>query len=221
MIILATADFHGSEQAFRKTAFKATQISVDLIVVCGDVTHFGSVQEAVNLLSILSYTPCPVLFVPGNCDPPNLADASPNIKGVKCIHRKCEHLMSVNFLGIGGSSPSPFNTPFELSEREMTHAMEQGYNSCERQGQIVLVSHDPPKGSRVDVTYGGEHVGSCSTRAFVERVKPKLVICGHIHEAVGVDSIGHTVVVNPGTAKHGQCSLINLNQRVEIQPSSL
>ena len=217
--ILATTDFHGSAEAFRKTVLKATQNRVDVVVVCGDVTHFGSLEKAKGLLSILSDVPCPVLFVPGNCDPPSLAEE--NVGGAICIHGKCKRVRDVDFVGIGGSSPSPFGTPFELSEVELANILEQGYNSCKSEDKIVLVSHDPPKDTRVDVTFRGEHVGSFSIREFVERVGPRLVLCGHIHEAVGMDTIGSTIVLNPGTARHGQCSLVDLDERVEVKVDSL
>jgi hypothetical protein len=217
--ILATTDFHGSAEAFRKTVLKATQSRVDIIVVCGDVTHFGSLEEAKKLLSILSDAPCPVLFVPGNCDPPNLAEE--NIEGVKCIHGKCEPINTVNFVGVGGSSPTPFGTPFELSEVDLANILEQGYNSCKSGNRVILVSHDPPKDTKLDATFRGEHVGSYSVREFVKRVKPKLVLCGHIHEAVGVDKIGDAMVVNPGPVRQGQCALIDFDEKIEIDLDSL
>ena len=44
-----------------------------------------------------------------------------------------------------------------------------------------------------------KHVGNKDYRKFIERVNPKLVICGHIHETVGLtDKIGKTKVINPG-----------------------
>ncbi|MDH5494886.1 MAG: metallophosphoesterase [Candidatus Bathyarchaeota archaeon] len=45
MRILATTDFHGNAEAFRKTTLKAKLYHVDVVVVCGDITHFGSHPE--------------------------------------------------------------------------------------------------------------------------------------------------------------------------------
>jgi Icc-related predicted phosphoesterase len=45
----------------------------------------------------------------------------------------------------------------------------------------------------------GRHVGNKDFRSFIERIKPNLVICGHIHEtAEKKDKIGKTIVINPG-----------------------
>ncbi|HUK64218.1 MAG TPA: metallophosphoesterase, partial [Dongiaceae bacterium] len=67
----------------------------------------------------------------------------------------------------------------------------------------VFVSHGPPHGTRCDMIGAGAHVGSRALRRFVERFQPPLVLGGHIHESPRVsssyrDTIGRTVVVNPG-----------------------
>jgi Icc-related predicted phosphoesterase len=67
----------------------------------------------------------------------------------------------------------------------------------------VLVSHGPPRGTRCDMIGAGTHVGSRALRRFVELFQPPLVLAGHIHESPRVsssyrDSIGRTVIVNPG-----------------------
>ncbi len=215
MRILATTDFHGHDQAFHMTSAKAIESHADVVAVCGDVTHFGSMERVSELLNLLREAPCVVLFIPGNCDPPQLAKEE--VEGLKLIHGKCERVRSVDFLGVGGSSPSPFNTPFELGEVELAGILEEAYKHCESGGKLVLVSHDPPKDTKVDMTCNGEHVGSSSVREFIERVNPTIVLCGHIHEAAGVDRIGDTILVNPGPARHGRFALVDLDGEVKVK----
>lgn len=217
--ILAVTDFHGDAEAFLKTALKARESHVNVVVVCGDITHFGALQQARKLLSFLIDLRLPVLFVPGNCDPPVLAEVK--MEMIESIHGKCKQVDNINFLGLGGSSPSPFGTPFELSETVIADILGDGFRSCQVDGGIVLVSHDPPRDTVVDVTFTGDHVGSISLREFIERTKPRLVLCGHIHEAIGVDKIGDSVVVNPGPARHGKCVLVDLNIMVDVKIDSL
>lgn len=219
MRILATTDFHGNVEAFHKTASKARDVAADVVVVCGDVTHFGLLQQARELLSPLLDLKVLALFVPGNCDLPLLADEK--MGSVESIHGKCKTIGNFSFLGVGGSSPSPFNTPFELKETEIAHILKEAYNDCQKKQKTVVVSHSPPRGTKVDVAFNGEHVGSYSVREFVEKTRPELLLCGHIHEAKGVDRIGKALVVNPGPARHGDCALIDLNKKAEVRFDSL
>ena len=54
----------------------------------------------------------------------------------------------------------------------------------------ILVSHQPPYGC------GDFGLGSVELRAAIRRVKPKLVICGHIHDGFGRFECDGTTVYN-------------------------
>jgi hypothetical protein len=97
--------------------------------------------------------------------------------------------------GLGYSSPTPFNTPGEYSEREM----------AERLGRfsglkpLVLICHCPPWNTGLDAVRPGFHAGSRSVREFIEREQPAHFFCGHIHEAEGAElQMGETRCVNVG-----------------------
>lgn len=218
MRILATTDYHGNSEAILQTASKARSVEADVIVVCGDITHFGSMQRAHELLLLLRRSERLVLFVPGNCDPPSLTE---NIEEIESIHGKCRRVGSIDFFGVGGSSPTPLGTPFELAERHITVLLEQGSGGCNASHKTVLVSHSPPVDTSLDLVFGGEHVGSASVREFIERTRPALALCGHIHEAKGIDRINGTVVVNPGPARHGSCALLEVAEEVTVELSHL
>ncbi|MEM1582087.1 MAG: metallophosphoesterase family protein [Candidatus Bathyarchaeia archaeon] len=223
MKILAGTDFHGFRPAFESFAEEAKMQEVNLVILSGDVTNFGTVDQAKSLLSILLKTDIPVFFVPGNCDPPSLINL--NLNGLKCTHGVGVSYGELSFIGIGGSPITPFKTFFEMKEDEIAEILRGCINSLGseiKRHDVILISHSPPKDTKLDRTSLGMHVGSVSIRKFIEEQKPLMVICGHIHEAKGRDSINNTVIVNPGPAKQGSCAVIMVKERkVEIEFRSL
>jgi hypothetical protein len=214
-----TSDFHGSVEAARKAALKAQDVGAAVIVVCGDITHFGSLKDAKDVLSPLIASRVPILYVPGNCDSPELAKT--RIDGAVNLHGTCANQMGISLLGLGGAPASPFQTLFELSESEIMRILNGAVGQCYRNRWFVVVSHATPKDTRVDSTFAGIHAGSTSLRRFIEENKPNAVFGGHIHEARAIDYIGETVIVNPGPARHGNCAVADLNDKIEVTLDSL
>ncbi len=219
MRLLVVSDFHGSIEAAHKTAAKAKKTEADAIIVCGDITHFGSVEDAEKILAPLTALGLPVLFVAGNCDPSQLAEAQ--IKGAVNLHEQCHGLGTVSFLGLGAAPSSRFYSWFEMSETKILNALMQTADRCSEGKSLVVVSHTPPKGTKVDRAFSAIHAGSASLRTFVEERKPSIVFCGHIHEAKGVDRIGDTIIVNPGPVRHGNCAIANLGDEIEVRLESV
>ncbi len=50
----------------------------------------------------------------------------------------------------------------------------------------------------------------------MDRYPPRVVLCGHIHEARGVEE-GATTYVNPGAARDGHAALVDLEEEVRVQ----
>jgi Icc-related predicted phosphoesterase len=59
----------------------------------------------------------------------------------------------------------------------------------------ILITHGPPF-MHGDQTIGGEHVGCQDLLEFVERIRPKLHIFGHIHEGYSLTRNDDTTFVN-------------------------
>jgi L-alanine-DL-glutamate epimerase-like enolase superfamily enzyme len=68
-----------------------------------------------------------------------------------------------------------------------------------------------------DRTFLMRHVGSQALRAFVDAHQPDLVICGHIHEARGIDRIAATQVVNCGLAAAGSYAVVEVAASLAIE----
>ena len=64
--------------------------------------------------------------------------------------------------------------------------------------KIILITHQSPVETTLDLLED-RHVGNIDYRKFVERIKPKLALSGHLHETAGeMDTIGKTKLVHPG-----------------------
>lgn len=139
LIALIGADFHGHEEALRNFRLKAEEAKADILVICGDITHFGSIRQAKALLSLLVSVRLPILFVPGNCDPPSLGEVE--VEGARCIHGRYESHGDITFFGIGGGPVSPFNTPFEMTEEEIRQLLGRETRNLPANRRLMLVSH--------------------------------------------------------------------------------
>lgn len=205
MRLLAVTDFHNTFDRLPEILEKAGK--VDGTLLAGDITQFGPTEKAKVVLAKL---PRPVLAVPGNCDKKDLIDLLREEDAN--LHENKRRLGNVTFIGIGGSNPTPFNTPIEYSEEHIKAELERLLHGVS--GPAVLVSHAPPKG-HVDEIPGGIHVGSTS----VADLAPKFVavVCGHIHESRGISHIGKTVVVNPGPASIGNAAILEIDEGGQVK----
>ncbi|MGZ4912229.1 MAG: metallophosphoesterase family protein [Halobacteriota archaeon] len=200
MKFLALSDAHGVYTYIDQLLFKAGD--VDAVCVLGDITDFGPNSLVEELLSLIG-DDVPTLMIPGNCDLPTIIETIEESSAVN-LHLKSFDYDTIKFLGIGGSNPTPFNTPFEFTEAEMEGYMHELLANVGE--TTVLLSHAPPKGF-LDVA-NGVHVGSEGVQHAVGSVD--VIACGHIHEQRGVTSSNGTAIVNPGMAARGCGALIEV-----------
>jgi Icc-related predicted phosphoesterase len=69
----------------------------------------------------------------------------------------------------------------------------------------IVVGHGPPRGYDDGASRpgGDEHVGSTAMTEALQRVQPRLMVCGHIHSAYGSYRLGDTEVVNAALVDDG------------------
>jgi hypothetical protein len=106
---------------------------------------------------------------------------------------------------------------YELSEDEIGAALRAGRGQLAQPQLEVVLSHTPPRGTQLDRTRRGEHVGSLAVRQFVEQVQPALLLCGHIHEARGIDRLDATTIVNCGPAYEGYYAVADVDADVQVE----
>jgi Icc-related predicted phosphoesterase len=144
-------------------------------------------------IETLSAITAPTVLVPGNAESDTeLWRACAAWPSADVLHGEAKEVAGAEFFGLGGAvPPTPFPWSFDLSEDEAAAKLE----SCPE--RAVLVVHSPPKGY-VDEVHG-RHRGSTSVLEAIERTRPALVVCGHIHQCWGTEAaIGTTPVVNVG-----------------------
>lgn len=181
----------------------------DGIIVTGDLTFMGGTQDAMKVLSAIQAKNPKVYAQIGNMDKAEVTDfldsRQCNLHGeAKSVHPE------ITLIGVGGSTPTPFNTPSEFPEEEIARLLDEALAKAGDYKNLVLVSHTPPVDTACDRIENGAHVGSKAVREFIERVQPAICLCGHIHESKGIDSIGDTIVVNPGPLNNGGYALLAL-----------
>ncbi len=205
MRFLVVSDFHSNYDKLKEILHKAG--IVDGTLLAGDLTDFGPAEKAKMLIDKL---PRPIFAVPGNCDPRDIVDLLRR-EDVN-LHENKITFDGITYVGLGGANPTPFNTPFELSEAEIANKIEGLLKDVK--GPAVLVSHAPPKGNQ-DKIPNGVHVGSEAIAQLAPRFKA--IVCGHIHEDRGISKIGDTVVVNPGTASAGHAAILDVDEKGNVK----
>ncbi len=221
MKIVLLTDTHGDTQNIEK--MKDDISSSDVVIVVGDITHFGGHDEAAKVIdAIRKYQPN-VYGVSGNCDYHDI-DAYLDVEQIN-IHGKVVRLAKDLYIaGLGGSQTTPFDTPNEYQEKDYIRILDElGQKVESRNSRVILAAHNPPYGTACDKVRSGANVGSRPVRQFIEKHSPLICLCGHIHESAAKDMIADTMVINPGPAKDGHYGLIEITEKgikAEIKKAS-
>ena len=191
MKLLLFSDLHTDVAAAARLVRMAQ--SADVAVGAGD---FANMRRGVSrCIDVLKEIKIPTVLVPGNNESyEELVAACVNWENATVLHGKGIELAGVPFFGIGGGIPvTPFGDwSFDFSEKEAECLQRECPEGA------VLVSHSPPKGA-VDMSSSGQSLGSTAVRDAMIRLKPRLVVCGHIHSSAGKQTIiGETPVINAG-----------------------
>jgi Icc-related predicted phosphoesterase len=189
MKILAFSDLHMARA--RAEEIVAASRVADLVIGAGDFCSMRKgIAEAMKMLAGIEK---PLVLVPGNNESlEELRMAAP--AGAHVLHGDMLELDGVKLFGIGGGIPvTPFGAwSWDLAEDEAAELL------AGADGADIIISHSPPKGIG-DRTSQGISVGSTAVREAIERVQPKLTVCGHIHDSWGAEGkIGDTLVKNLG-----------------------
>ncbi len=219
MKILVVADIHGEIGAVSKLVEKVKNTEFDMVICPGDFTDMFNIPEgysqtdmAETVIQKLVSLGKPLLCIPGNQDPYEITELFEEYD--VNLHAVTREIGGIHFIGFGGAA-TPFNTKFEPTEEEITDSLERSAKEVGK--RFLLVTHNPPAGTKLDKVESGEHVGSKAIRKFIEKHAPLLNLSAHIHENSGVDTIGKTKIFYPGTLYEGNYGLVRLGKTVKCE----
>ncbi len=192
MKILAASDIHGDTNLAKALAEKAEKEKVDLVVLCGDLTFHE--QSTANLIGPFIKKNQKVILIPGNHETIATADFLADMYNVTNLHGYSIKFNNIGFFGCGSANIGLF----QLSEDEIYNLLKKGYEKLRDVKKKIMVTHVHPKGSIIE-KFSNYFEGSSGVKKAIDKFKPDLLLCGHVHEAEGIeDTIGKTRVINVG-----------------------
>jgi uncharacterized protein len=190
MKILTFVDTHGSHAIQKRLDEMVKKDKPDVIICAGDMTIFGNEIDLV--LMHFNRWKIPTLIVHGNHESESsVRKASSLFEYTHFLHKRTMKINGYTFVGYGGGGFSMRDPGFE-----------QFAKTLPKNQNLVLVTHAPPYGTKLDFIIDS-HCGNKSFTEFIKKNQPLLMICGHLHENSGKeDVIQKTRVINPGP--HGK-----------------
>jgi uncharacterized protein len=188
--LLAFSDLH--RDLGQAATLVEMSAAADAVIGAGDFAsvHEG-LEEAIDTLAAIEK---PTVLVPGNNETDDaLRAAASEWSAATVLHGSGTTIDGVEFYGLGAGVPvTPWEWSFDLDDEAAAEMLA----GCPR--GAVLVLHSPPQG-HCDTNGGGDHFGSPALLAAIEQKRPRLAVCGHIHESWGCESrIGETPLRNLG-----------------------
>jgi len=188
MKILAFSDVHCDHAACQ--ALVAAAPEADLIIGAGDFAQRRA--GLAETMAILAPFAGKAIYVAGNNETPEELRAA---TGAEVLHGQLTTRLGLKIYGLGGAIPELNITAFEsydIPEAEAAPMLKAAM------GADIIICHSPPKGV-ADVMVSRGSMGSVEIRKTIERVQPRLMLCGHVHDCWGERGyIGQTKVANLG-----------------------
>ena len=206
MKLLVISDLHAHNDVLDKMDSLFEQ--ADAVVFGGDFAECFKPETGKEALERLCAKHENIFAVLGNCDNEDFMEELEEQD--ICVEKALVFHEGLAFAGSGGGTKFTGKTEFEREEDECLSDFDIVVNSVEQSGDpslwqsLILISHNPPVGEKIDSFDGEHHAGSQKFTDFIKANKPLAVVCGHIHEGAGIEKIGDTVVINPGSLGEAQ-----------------
>ncbi|MBN1543935.1 metallophosphoesterase [Candidatus Woesearchaeota archaeon] len=194
--ILAASDIHGDTDLVKKLAEQAEKENVDLVVLCGDITMFENSTD--KLIGPFAKKHKKVLLIPGNHETVATTEFLAEVydPDVRNIHGYSVQYKGVGIFGAGGTTNVGPQPP--IDEDEMYSLLKRGFDRIKYLKKRIMVTHIHPTDTKIE-KFSRFVPGSEAVKRAVDNFKPDILLCGHVHEAEGLEEkIGKTRVINVG-----------------------
>src|SRR3989344_3819018 len=192
MKIMALSDIHGDINLASAKAEEAKKANVDFVLLCGDLTFNDSRAE--GIIGPFKERGLKIGIIPGNHEPTSTINFLTERYKLVNLHGYSYYLDRVGMFGCGSANIGLF----QLSEEEIFNFLENGHKYIEDKQKKIMITHVHPAGSLIE-KFTMRFPGSISVRKAIEEFQPDLALCGHIHEAEGIEEmIGKTKLINVG-----------------------
>jgi Icc-related predicted phosphoesterase len=190
--IFSAGDLHSDSRLAEKLAKQAYDNKADLVVLCGDLTMHDTSTE--NMIGPFKKRHLPVLIIPGNHESPATTDFLAKRYDVKNIHGYSVKYKHVGIFGASGVNIGVHQMP----EKDIYALLKKGFDEVKGLDKRVMVTHVHPSGTKME-KLSAFIPGSTGVREAIDKFKPDILLCSHIHEAEGLEEmIGKTRVINVG-----------------------
>ena len=175
MKVLAFSDLHCDLRGAARLAEMSRD--ADVVVAAGDLASVHSgLEETVDALSAIE---TPTVLVPGNNETEDaLRAACGGWDAATVLHGNGAEAGGIEFFGLGAGIPvTPWDWSFDMDEDAAGEALTR----CPE--GVFLVLHSPPHG-HCDASRD-RHLGSHAIAKAIAERRPRIAVCGHIHESWG------------------------------------
>lgn len=151
-----------------------------------------------------------VIMTPGNDDEFSVDEVLRRSTFVDAAEGSITKIGRHEMLSVGWSNETPWDTPRECSEEELAGKIDVLAAHIEDMDNAIFNIHVPPYGTGLDEAPELDAnmkpqagmmaaVGSTAVRDAILKYQPLLSLHGHIHESRGVQKLGRTTAINPGS----------------------
>ena len=189
----------GDKSAARRLADLAEKENVDLVILNGDLVEE---EDTTGIVGPFVAKKKKVIILPGNHETIATADFLAELYSVTNLHGYYIKFNNIGFFGCGGANIGVA----QLTEDEIFETLKKGFEKIKDMPKKIMVTHMHPADSLME-NFSKFIKGSAGLKKAIDKFKPDILICGHVHEAEGIEEIvGKTRVINVG--KKGK--IINL-----------